>query len=314
MNHYADRLLDAIEKKQNPSVVGLDPRLEQVPSFIKEDMIEKHGRTFEAAAESFLVFNKRIIDSVKDIVPAVKPQIAFYEKYMEHGLRVFVETVKYARKKGLVVIEDGKRNDIGSTAQAYSQGHIGKVDMFGEPVSAIDVDCITVNPYLGIDGIKPFIDDVKAHGKGIFVLVKTSNPSAGDFQDLKINDKHMYEHVAGLVSKWNEDTIGSRGYGSVGAVVGATYPHEAVALRKLMPKSIFLVPGYGAQGGDASGVVPNFNPDGFGAIVNSSRGIIFAYQKGNYREEDFDKASQDAAQDMKDKINIALKEAGKRAW
>ncbi len=314
MNNYADRLLDAIEKKQNPSVVGLDPRLEQVPSFIKEDMIEKHGRTFEAAAESLLIFNKRIIDAVKDIVPAVKPQIAFYEKYIDHGLRVFVETVKYARKKGLVVIEDGKRNDIGSTAQAYSQGHLGKVDMFGEPVSAIDVDCITVNPYLGIDGIKPFIDDVKAHGKGIFVLVKTSNPSSGDFQNLKIGDKHMYEHVAGLVANWNEDTLGSRGYGSVGAVVGATYPEEAVALRKLMPKSIFLVPGYGAQGGDASGVVPNFNPDGYGAIVNSSRGIIFAYQKGNYREEDFDKAARDAAQDMKDKINTALKEAGKRAW
>lgn len=314
MNHYADRLLDAIEKKQNPGIVGLDPRLEQIPSFIKEDMVEKHGKTFEAAAESFLIFNKRIIDAVKDIVPAVKPQIAFYEKYLGPGIRTFVETVKYARKKGLVVIEDGKRNDIGSTAEAYSQGHLGKVDMFGEPVSAIDVDCITVNPYLGIDGISPFIADVKAHGKGIFVLVKTSNPSAGDFQDLMLGGKRMYEIVAELVNKWNADTIGSRGYGSVGAVVGATYPQEAVVLRKIMPKSIFLVPGYGAQGGGAKDTVPCFNTDGYGAVVNSSREVIFAYQKGNHREEDFDNVARDAAQDMKDKLNAALKEAGKRAW
>jgi orotidine-5'-phosphate decarboxylase len=314
MNNYADRLLSAIEKKQNPSVVGLDPRLEQVPNFIKEEMVKKHGKSFEAAAESLLIFNKGIIDSVKDIVPAVKPQIAFYEKYLAPGIRAFVETVKYAREKGLVVITDAKRNDIGSTASAYSDAHIGKVDMFGEKVPAFDVDCLTVNPYLGIDGVQPFIEDVKNHGKGIFVLVKTSNPSAGDFQDLILDGKRMYEIVGALVNKWNKDTVGERGYGSVGAVVGATYPEEAISLRKIMPKSIFLVPGYGAQGGVAKGVVPNFNPDGYGAIVNSSRGIIFAYQKGNYKEEDFDKAAGNAAQEMKDAINSALKQAGKCAW
>jgi len=313
METFADRLIKAIEKKQNPSIVGLDPRLEQIPSFIKEEMIKKYGKTFEAAAESIIFFNKKIIDAVKDIVPAVKPQIAFYEKYLAPGIRAFKETVDYAKSKGLIVIEDGKRNDIGSTAQAYSEAHLGKVDLFGEKVSAFDVDCITVNPYLGIDGIAPFIADVKKHGKGIFVLVKTSNPSSGDFQDLETKGKKIYEVVADLVNKWNQDTIGNSGYGSVGAVVGATYPEEAVILRKLMPKSIFLVPGYGAQGGGAKDTIPCFNRDGYGAVINSSREIIFAYEKQK-READFDKAAKEAAVKMKDDLNNALKEAGIRAW
>jgi orotidine-5'-phosphate decarboxylase len=313
MNNFADRLLEAIELKQNPSVVGLDPRLEQIPQFIKDDMINKFGKTFEAAAQSFIVFNKRIIDAVKDIVPAVKPQMAFYEKYLSPGVKAFEETVKYARSKGLIVVEDGKRNDIGSTAQAYAQGHLGKVGLFGDKTSSFDVDCITVNPYLGIDGIAPFIEEVKMYGKGIFVLVKTSNPSSGEFQDLESSGKKMYEIVGDLVNKWNEETVGSKGYGSVGAVIGATYPEQAVVLRKIMPKSIFLVPGYGAQGGGAKDTVPCFNPDGYGAIVNSSRGIIFAYEKEN-RADDFDTAAQEAAVKMKDDLNKALKEASIIAW
>ncbi len=313
MDNFADRLIAEVEKKQNPSVVGLDPRLEQIPRFIKEEMVGRFGKTFEAAAESFIVFNKKIIDAVKDIVPAVKPQIAFYEKYSSHGVRAFEETVKYARSKGLIVIEDGKRNDIGSTAQAYSQGHIGKVELFGDKVFGFDLDAITVTPYLGVDGVMPFIEDVKAHGKGIFVLVKTSNPSSGDFQDLDCGRGKMYEVVGSLVNKWNEDTIGSRGYGAVGAVVGATYPKQAVVLRKIMPKSIFLVPGYGAQGGGAKGTVPCFNQDGYGAIINSSRGIIFAYEKEG-SEDKFDIFSREAAVKMKEDLDRALGESGVRAW
>lgn len=313
MSHYADRLLKAIVKKQNPAVVGLDPRLEQIPQFIKDEMVKKSGKTFEAAAQSLLKFNKMIIDAIYEIVPAVKPQIAFYEKYGIHGIKAFDETVKYAKSKGLLVIADVKRNDIGSTAQAYSQAFLGRVDLFGEKATNFDVDCITVNPYLGIDGIKPFIEDIKEYGKGIFVLVKTSNPSSGEFQNMVSNGKKMYEHVASLVNEWNKDTIGKSGYGSVGAVVGATYPKEADRLRKLMPKSIFLVPGYGAQGGGAEDTVPCFNENGFGAVINSSRGIIFAYQKEN-REDDFDVAAGEAAQKMKEDINKALKKAGKLAW
>ena len=313
MDNFADRLLKAIEEKQNPAVVGLDPRLEQIPQFIKDDMTDKYGKTFEAAAQSFLIFNKKIIDAVKDVVPAVKPQIAFYEKYLSPGIKAFEETVKYARSKGLLVVCDGKRNDIGSTAGAYSQAHLGKVDLFGDKVSSFDVDCITVNPYLGIDGVAPFVEDIKAHGKGVFVLVKTSNPSSGDFQDLESSGKKMYVIVGDLVNKWNQETIGERGYGSVGAVVGATYPEQAVVLRKIMPKSIFLVPGYGAQGGGADDTIPCFNPDGYGAIVNSSRGIIFAYEKLN-REQDFDIASQEAAISMKNSLNKSLTKAGIRAW
>jgi orotidine-5'-phosphate decarboxylase len=286
--------------------------LEQIPQFIKDEMIGRYGKSFEAAAQSILFFNKKIIDAVKDIVPAVKPQIAFYEEYLDHGIRAFKETVEYAKRKGLLVIEDGKRGDIGSTSQAYSNAHIGRVFMFWERVPAFDVDCITVNPYLGIDGVKPFIEDVKKYGKGVFVLVKTSNPSSGDFQDLVSDGKKMYEIVGNLVNKWNQDTIGKRGYGSVGAVVGATYPEQAVLLRKVMPKSIFLVPGYGAQGGGAEDTVPCFNSDGYGAVVNSSRGIIFAYEKEN--RDDFDVAAQEAAVKMKGDLDKALKEAGIRAW
>lgn len=315
MENFADRLLEAIEKKQNPSVVGLDPRLKQIPSFIKEEQVAKSGRTFEAAANSIFEFNKKIIDAVKDTVPAVKPQMAFYENYGAHGVRAFQQTVEYAKKAGLLVIEDAKRSDIGSTAQAYADGHLGRVDLFGEEKPGHDVDCMTVNAFLGTDGVQPFIDMIKKYGKGIFVLAKTSNPSSGEIQDLKTEGKTIYEVMGELVNKWGEGTEGSRGYSSVGAVVGATYPEQAVTLRKLMAKSIFLVPGYGAQGGGADDVVPSFNKDGFGAIVNSSRGIIFAYEKSEkFKEDKFELASRQAAGDMKESITKALKKAGICAW
>ena len=315
MENFADRLLDAIEKKQNPSVVGLDPRLKQIPSFIRDEQVSKFGKTFEAAASSIFEFNKKIIDAVKGIVPAVKPQMAFYENYGSEGVRAFQKTVEYAKKNGLLVIEDAKRSDIGSTAQAYADGHLGRVSLFGEEAPSHDVDCITVNAFLGIDGVQPFIDAAKKYGKGIFVLAKTSNPSSGEIQDLKSGEKTIYEIMAGLVNKWGQGTEGSKGYSPIGAVVGATYPEQAVILRKLMPKSIFLVPGYGAQGGGASDTVPCFNKDGFGAIVNSSRGIIFAYEKSEkHKEDQFEFAAAEAASAMKEDLTKALKQAGICAW
>lgn len=311
--NFADRLLDAIEKKQNPTVVGLDPRLESIPSFIKTEMVNKYGKNFEAAGACFFEFNRIIIDSVHDIVPAVKPQSAFYEQYGQHGMRAFNATVKYAKSKGLLVIDDAKRGDIGTTSEAYAKAILGDVFLFNSQVMSSDCDCVTVNPYLGSDGVMPFVEQCKQHGKGIFVLAKTSNPSAGELQDLFVGKKRVYEIIAELVQKWGEDTEGSLGYRSIGAVVGATYPEEAKVLRKLMPKSIFLVPGYGAQGGGADGTVPNFNKDGQGAIVNNSRGIIFAYEKAG-SENHFDIAARNAALKMKEDLNNALQKAKIRRW
>jgi orotidine-5'-phosphate decarboxylase len=314
MDNFADRLLKAIEEKQNPSVIGLDPRIENVPSKIKDAAIKKYGNTKKAVAQAFLEFNKKIIDATCDIVPAYKPQMAFYEKYGVEGVQAFQETVAYIKSKGCIVIEDAKRNDIGSTAKAYSEGHLGVISLCdGSLVPSFDVDAITVNAYLGIDGVKPFIQDIEDRGKGIFVLVKTSNPSSGELQDKKLDSgKTIYENMAEVVSEWGKSSIGEKGYNSVGAVVGATYPGQAKILRKLMPNTIFLVPGYGAQGGGAKDVAPCFNKDGYGAIVNSSRGIIFAYQKDpwkqQYGEENFDKAARAAALHMKEDIANALKE------
>ncbi len=316
--NFADLLLGKIEEKQNPSCVGLDPVFEKIPQQIKEEARNKFGANFEGIAQSFLEFNRRIIDSVAEIAPAVKPQMAFYEKYGNFGVRTFEETVKYAHKKKLVVIEDAKRGDIGSTAEAYSSGHLGRVASWNGNEPGYDVDCITVNPYLGIDGIKPFIEDAKKYGKGIFVLVKTSNPSSGELQDLDYGNKKIYDVVAGLVNKWGEGTEGARNYRPVGAVVGATYPQEAAKLRKTMEKSIFLVPGYGAQGGTADDTVPCFNKDGCGAIVNSSRGIIFAYQdekwKNRFTNEKFDDAAKAAALEMKEAMAKSLKKADIFPW
>ncbi|MCD6414971.1 MAG: orotidine-5'-phosphate decarboxylase [Candidatus Diapherotrites archaeon] len=293
MRNFADILLAAIDKKQNPSVVGLDPRLDRIPDSIKE------GKT---PGEAILDFNKGIIDAISHVVPMVKPQIAFYEQYGADGIRAFIETIEYARSKKLLVLEDVKRNDIGSTAKAYAEAHLG---------GAFGGDAVTVNAYLGSDGVKPFLEKT-SEGKGLFILVKTSNPSSGELQDKLLDDgRAVYELMAELVDKWGNDCIGERGYSAVGAVVGATYPKEAELLRKVMPRAIFLVPGYGAQGGGADDVVPCFNPDGYGAVVNSSRGVIFAYEKLG---GEFDEAAGRAAEAMREDISKALKKADKWPW
>jgi orotidine-5'-phosphate decarboxylase len=315
---FADRLMDTIEKKQNPSDVGLDPRFESIPESIRNEQRGKYGETFEAVGASIYEFNRGIIDAVKDIVPAVKPQMAFYEQYGYHGVKAFMDTAEYARKSGLIVIGDVKRNDIGSTARAYSDGHLGTVEFWnGQRAKSFDVDAITVNAYLGSDGVKPFVEDVKNHSKGIFVLVKTSNPSSGELQDLVTQGGETnYVVMARNVHAWGDGTQGERGYQSVGAVVGATYPKDAEVLRGVMPKSYFLVPGYGAQGGGAADAMPSFNKDGYGAIVNSSRGIIFAYQKGPFKRapEEYAAAAAASAQAMKDDLTKAMKEAGICPW
>lgn len=287
--NFADRLIKAIQQKGAPICVGLDPRLEQIPSFIREEKIAKKGRNFEAAAEAILDFNKGIIDAVHDLVPAVKPQFAFYLQYGFSGVRAFEETCKYAQEKGLIVIADAKCNDIGSTAEAYARAFL----------MSFNCDAVTVNPYLGYDGVKPFIEVCKKHGKGIFVLVKTSNPSSGDLQDRITEDKlRNYEVTAHFLESWGADEIGKSGYTSIGAVVGATYPDEAARLRKLMPHVYFLVPGFGAQGGTAADVKQCFNKDGLGALINSGRDIIFAWERDR-NERDFGAAARAAVIKMK---------------
>ena len=301
-----DLLVKKIKEKSNPSVAGLDPVLNYVPEYLKEKAFAQYGKNLKGATEAIWEFNKGLIDSLYDIVPAVKPQSAFYEMYGLYGEEVLHRTISYAKEKGLYIILDVKRNDIGSTAEAYSKAYLGKVDIDGEEVSPCDVDCVTVNPYLGTVGFLPFVEDCKKYDKEIFSLVKTSNPSSGELQDLLTDEKHIYEKVAECVNKWNEGTIGESGYGAVGAVVGATYPEQAQVLRKLMPNSYFLVPGYGAQGGGAKDVVPCFNDDGLGAIVNSSRGIMCAYKKGEWKEEEFAKAARAEAIRMKEELNSVL--------
>ncbi|MBU0577954.1 orotidine-5'-phosphate decarboxylase [Patescibacteria group bacterium] len=299
MIHFADRLINRISELNNPTVVGLDPRLAQIPDFIKEKAVDEFGETKEAAAAAILEFNMGIIDAVSDIVPAVKPQIAFYEYYGHEGLKAYEDTVSYAHEKGMLVIGDAKRNDIGSTATAYAAAHIGTIDLFGEEVPGINADALTVTPYLGTDGIVPFTKVCQEQGKGIFVLVRTSNPSADEIQGQALGDHLMDEHVATLVEGWGRDLIGDSGFSSVGAVIGATYPEEARVLRNLMPNQIFLVPGYGAQGGGAEDVKPCFHNNGTGAIVNSSRGIIFAYEKQGKPGEAYAEAAREAAENMK---------------
>lgn len=307
MKNFADRLNEAIKAKGSAICVGLDPRLNQIPKHITEAAAKEQKDPFVAAAAAIIEFNKGIIDAVHDLVPCVKPQIAFYEIYGAPGMQAFKETIDYAQSKGLIVIADVKRNDIGSTAKAYADAYLGMVDVYGESRAVFDADAITVTPYLGYDGIKPFIENCKQYGKGIFVLVKTSNPSSGDLQDLKMEDGNsVYEILGNFVESWGANDIGESGYNFVGAVVGATYPDQAEKLRKIMPNSIFLVPGYGAQGGGAKDVKPCFNEDGMGAIVNSSRGITFAYEKDdNYGPKEYAEAARAAVEAMKkDLTNI----------
>lgn len=294
------KLIDQIKEKNAPVVVGLDPQLKFIPKFILEKKYEEYGSTLEAVAESFYEFNVAIMDAVSDLVPAVKPQVAMYEQYGIPGLVAFKKTVDYAHKKGLVVIGDIKRGDIGSTSESYAIGHIGSVKINDAVISPFEEDIVTVNPYLGSDGVNPFIDVCNKENKGIFVLVKTSNPSSGEFQDQKVDGKPVYELVAQKVNEWGLTSMDGD-YSNVGAVVGATYPEMGAELRKLMPKAYILVPGYGAQGGSGKDLKGFFNADGLGAIVNSSRGIIAAYQNEKYSkfgESGYADASRAAVEDM----------------
>ncbi len=311
MKNFADKLIEAIKKKGNPICVGLDPRLNQIPEFIVKRALQEADTPTRAAAEAILAFNKGIIDAVCDVVPIVKPQIAFYEIFGSDGVWAYEETLKYAKNKGLLTIADAKRNDIGSTAAAYAQAFLGEIPMFSgedEVVMPIfDADSITINPYLGWDGIKPFVEECSKYGKGIFTLVKTSNPSSGDIQDLVVEQGNtVFEIVGQLLDSWGSDVIGESGYSFVGAVVGATYPEQAAKLRALMPNSIFLVPGYGAQGGGAEDVKPCFNEDGLGAVVNSSRGIIFAYEKMGMEGAAYAEAAHTAVLEMKKDLDTIL--------
>lgn len=300
-----NKLVKKIQKTNAPVVVGLDPMLGYVPEHIQKKAFEEYGETLEGAAEAIWQYNKGIIDTTYDLIPAVKPQIAMYEQFGVPGLMAFQKTVNYAKKKDLVVIGDVKRGDIGSTSAAYATGHLGKIQVGANTYSLFDEDFATVNPYLGTDGIKPFVDVCREENKGLFILVKTSNPSSGEFQDRLIDGRPLYEWVGEQVAKWGEDHMGDS-YSYIGAVVGATYPEMGKVLRKIMPKSYILVPGYGAQGGTAEGLKPYFNEDGLGAIVNSSRGIICAYKDEKYAgfgAENYADASRQAVIDMIEDIN-----------
>lgn len=303
-----EKLIEKIEATKAPVVVGLDPMLSYIPEFIKKNAMEQHGETLEAAAEMIWQYNKGLIEAVCDLVPAVKPQIAMYEQFGLPGLASYVRTVQYAKEKGLLVIGDVKRGDIGSTSAAYASGHIGQVTIGTKTFEPFGEQFITVNPYLGTDGIRPFVDVCKQNDRGLFILVKTSNPSSGEFQDRKIEGRPLYEYVGEKVAAWGEDCM-SGGYSNIGAVVGATYPDMGRVLRKLMPKSFILVPGYGAQGGTGADLAPFFNPDGLGAIVNSSRGIIAAYQQeayAGYGDTGYADAARAAVIAMREDIRRAL--------
>lgn len=303
-----NKLIEKIQKTQAPIVVGLDPMMKYVPSHIQKAAFAQFGETLEGAAEAIWQYNKGIVDAIYDLVPAVKPQIAMYEQFGIPGLVAFKKTVDYCKEKGLVVIGDIKRGDIGSTSEAYAVGHLGKVAVGANAFYGFDEDFVTVNPYLGSDGVKPFIKVCKEEKKGIFVLVKTSNPSSGEFQDRLVDGKPLYEIVGEKVAEWGADCMGD-GYSYVGAVVGATYPEQGKLLRKVMPKAFILVPGYGAQGGKGADLVHFFNEDGLGAIINSSRGIIAAFQQekyAKYGEAAYADASRAAVLDMKEDIASAL--------
>lgn len=299
-------LLTKIKAMNNPTVAGLDPVLSYIPSYILEKAEKEHGKTFKAAAEAIMEFNKGLIDALCDIVPAVKPQSAYYEMYGLEGIKAYYDTIKYAKEKGLYVIADGKRNDIGSTSDAYATAYLGKTQLFGDTDRAFEPDSLTVNPYLGSDGILPFVKRCEEFDKGIFVLVKTSNPSSGELQDLVVDGEEIYVKVAKLVNQWGESTVNELGYSSVGAVVGATYPEQSKKLRAIMPKTVFLVPGYGAQGGTAQDIAHLFDKDGMGAVVNSSRGIMCAYQKAGAPGEAFSEFARKEAIRMKEDITSAI--------
>ena len=298
-----DTLIKGIQEKDNPTVVGLDTSFDYLPEEMRAGVADSKG-----AAEAIFAFNKKLIDAVADVVPAVKVQIAYYEMYGVEGLRAFAQTLQYAKAQGLIVITDAKRNDIGATAECYAKAFLGETPVGGSSLRAFDSDFLTVNGYLGSDGIKPFLSKAPNGEKGIFVLVKTSNRSSGELQDMKLeNGKTVYEYMGALVEEWGSTLVGECGYSCVGAVVGATHPAQAEILRREMPHTFFLIPGYGAQGGTANDLKVCFKADGTGGIVNSSRGILCAYRQDRYKGMPFDAAARRACLDMKADLNAAIK-------
>ncbi|MBE3101565.1 MAG: orotidine-5'-phosphate decarboxylase [Firmicutes bacterium] len=313
-----DQLIKNIINKKNPTVVGLDTCLDYIPSFLIQKYVNANEFNFYGASQAIIEFNKTIIDAVCDLIPAVKIQVAYYELYGVEGIRAFYETINYAKSKDLIVIGDVKRNDIDSTARAYSSAYLGKTKLLHNEDRAFVTDCITINPYLGFDGVKPFLDDCKEYNKGVFILVKTSNPSSGDFQDLISGDKRIYEIVADKVKAWGQDLLADYGYSQVGAVVGATYPSQGIALRQRMPNTFFLVPGYGAQGGGVADIIGCFDNRGLGAVINASRSIICAYNrepwKQKYDDHGFAEAARAEVISMKNDIESGLFQNGMKPW
>ena len=298
-----DRLINKIKETNNPTVIGLDPRYELLPKCV----LEKYPNTLEGVSEAIIEYNKALIDETYDVIPAVKPQIAFYEMFGIPGMKAFEETCKYAKQKGMIVIADIKRGDIGSTAQGYSNAYLGKTKIGEKEESIFDVDFVTVNPYMGTDCVKPFIEDCKKYDKGIFILVKTSNPSSGELQDVKLeNGEEVYVKVAKLVEEWGKELRGEYGYSSIAAVVGATYPKQLKEIREIAPHTYFLIPGYGAQGGKAEDIALGFDKNGLGGIVNASRSLMCAYKselwKDKFEEEDYAKATRAEALRMKEEL------------
>ena len=307
MTNMMDKLIDRIKETNNPTVIGIDPKYDMIPECIKN----KYEQNMEGVAKAIEEFNKALIDATFDIIPAVKINIAFYEMYGLEGIKVFEETCKYAKEKGMLVMADIKRGDIGSTSKAYSNAFLGRTQIGEKEEKIYDVDFVTLNPYMGIDSIKPFIEDCKKYNKGAFIIVKTSNPSSGDLQDLKLeNGEEVYTRVAKLVEEWGEDLRGKYGYSSISAVVGATYPKQLKDLRKTAPHTFFLIPGYGAQGGKAEDIALGFDSNGIGGIVNSSRGLMCAYKsdlwKDKYTEERFAEATRQEAIRMRNELNNAI--------
>ena len=308
MKNAIDILIEKIKQTNNPTVMGLDPRYEMIPEYIRK----KYDETLEGVSKAIIEFNKKLIDATYDIIPAVKPQIAFYEMYGLEGMKAFEETCKYAKEKGMIVIADIKRSDIGTTAQAYSNAFLGKTKIGNIEESIYDVDFVTLNPYMGIDSIKPFIEDCKKYNKGVFILAKTSNPSSGDLQDVRLeNGEEVYIKIAKLIEKWGEELIGKYGYSSISAVVGATYPKQLEEIRKVAKHTYFLIPGYGAQGGKAEDIAYGFDKNGLGGIVNATRSLMGAYKsemwKDKYTEDKYAEATRQEAIRMRDELNQAIK-------
>lgn len=301
-----DRLIEAIDRTGNPTVAGLDPKLDFIPEYIRSEAFARLGDTLDAAADALLTFNKGLIDALCDIVPAVKPQCAYYEMYGWQGVKALYETIAYAKSRGMFVITDGKRNDIGATMTAYAAAHLGEVECGRSKIAPFDADALTVNGYLGTDGISPLLDICRERDRGIFVLCKTSNPSSGELQDLDCEGMSVYARMGDMCERWGEDTRSAHGYSAVGAVVGATYPSQLTELRARLPHTFFLVPGYGAQGGKGEDIVAAFDREGRGAIVNSSRAIMCAYKKDGIPETEFAAAARDEAIRMRDEIKSFL--------